>query len=462
MVDRMLDYLLPATSAPLRCGTHIAKNMPDVETCAMSLCKLPSSRAEFDAARGTREFIIFKCLVVALGPPGFGKVPYNSKRSAGQKEDAGKPLYEADDGRIRLFSYEKGKTNKDKGERVDALESSGMLQPGLVLSFFLREDFWDPPKIAPSPDGDDAVGVGTLLALQLASGNVDAASKGYLLKLRKAKVLAPADLAATLWRLPRSEQDFDALANKYRADFPAMKGSLDSSNELRCFALRSLGPDACAFAHDGGVLISNAATGNSESFCDDIFVPEQALRLCLQVADSAVALKLLNVALAVQAVGALVKTCASNVLLSVEDVHPLVALTLVLDVNVLLSLDALNAPEVGFFLRAADHGPFEARDLVISKGEDFVHWHNTRQIYATASDSAQLSFTLKAKACEGPDSAPPAAGQLSLGCSGAYKTLSVFLQRRDLHRKVLDLELRVATSASARNKRKRPLLDDVD
>ncbi len=44
-----------------------------------ALSKLPSSRDEFEKASGTREFVIVKFLVLGLGPPGFDKVPYNSK-----------------------------------------------------------------------------------------------------------------------------------------------------------------------------------------------------------------------------------------------------------------------------------------------------------------------------------------------------------------------------------------------
>jgi hypothetical protein len=456
----MLELLAPPTHAPLRCGTHIAKNQPDVEICALSLSKLPGSRAEFESARGTREFIIAKFLVLALGPPGFGKVPYNSKRSVGQKEEAGKPLYEgAEEGRVRFFSYEKGKTNKDKGERVDSTETAGVLEPGLVLSFFLREDFWDPPKMAPSPDGETAVGVGALVALQLASGNVEGAAKGYLLKLRKGKVLsADADLFATLPRLPQSEVEFDGRAAQYRDEHPALKGSLDSSSDLRCFAMRGMGPDACAFAHEGGLLISNARTLNSEGFRDDIFVPANVARQCLQVDDEDLALRFLNVALALEAVGAIVKTCASNVLLSAEDVHPLVALALVLDVGKLLSLDTLAAPEVGFFLRSDNDGPFEARDLVVSKSAAHVHWHNVRQKYQTDSDAAQVSFTLHAADHIGPDGAPSASNQLSRGRSGAYKTLSVLLTRGGGTKKIVDLELRAGSAGGARLKRKRPEL----
>ena len=456
----MLDLLVTPAPAQLRVGTHIAKNQPDVEVCAMSLCKLPSNRTEFDAMRGTREFIIGKFLVLAVGPPGFGKVPYNSKRSAGQKEEAGQPLYEtAEAGRVRLYSFEKGKTNKDKGDRVDAPESNGLLQPGLVLSFFLREDFWDPPKIAPSAAGSEEIAVGTMLALQLASGNVEAASKGYLVKLKKARVLdAGADLSATLARLPHTEEEHDSLAAKFRTDYPAMKGAIDSQSDLRCFALQNLGPDACVFAHEDGFLISNSVTGSCEGFRDDIFVPPHVLLQSLHIADSALAVKFLNVALALQAVGVLVKSCANNVLLSAEDEHPLVALALVVDLNVLLSLDALSAPEVGFFLRSPHPGPIESRDLHVSKQDDHIHWHNATQVYTTAADAAQVSFTLHAASHTGPDDAPAATGQLSIGCSGAYKTLSVNLTRNGVSRKIVDLEMRAATSGGARLKRKRPEL----
>jgi hypothetical protein len=462
----MLEYLLSTTHAPLRCGTHIAKNQPDVEVCAMSLGKLPANKAEFDAARGSREFIIAKFLLLALGPPGFGKVPYNSKRSVGQKEEPGKPLYEAiDDGRVRLFSFEKGKTNKDKGDRVEGCETSGVLEPGLVLSFFLREDFWDPCRIVPLATGDEVVHVGSIVAMQLSSSNVEAAGKGYLVKLKKIKLMsASADLYTTLAKLPQSEDEYDTRASKYRIDNPAMKGCLDSSSDMRCFAVQSLGPEACAFAHDDGFVISNARTHNCEGFRDDIFVPMHVVMQCLQVRDAQDALKLLNLALAVEAVGAILKSSASNMLLSTADLHPLLALTLVLDINVLLCLDALAASDVRQFLQSTDTGdvPFTARDLVVSKTDTKIHWYSTKQVYVTDRDTAQLSFTLFSKEVEGPADAPQAQSQLSAGCAGAYKRLSVFFLRQDVSVRIIDLELRMPDTSSMRQKRKRPVLGLVD
>ncbi len=459
-MHNMLDYLAPRTHTPLRCGTHIAKNQPDIEVCALSLCKIPGTRAEFESASGTRGFVIAKFLVVALGPPGFGKVPYNSKRSVGQKEEVGKPLYEAvDDGRVRIFSFEKGKTNKDKGARVEAEESSGFLQPGLVLSFFLREELWDPPKIVPTEVGDEVVGVGTVVAIQVSSGNVDAAAKGYLLKLKKMKVLPPClDLSTTLANLPSSEDDYDRRISQYRNDYPAMKGCLDSSTEMRVFATKSMGPDACAFEHEGGFMISNARTHNCEGFRDDIFVPTHVAMHCFQIDNPKLAIAFMNIALAVESVGAIIKTCTSNVMLSAEDVHPLVALTLVLDVNVLLSLEALDVPEIKFFLRSNSEGPFEARDIVVHKKDSYINWKNTKQAYVTDTDNAEISFTLHSTDLTGPSSADRAYGQISVGCTGPYKKLSVCLTRQDKSSNVIDLELRMPDATSMRQKRKRPEL----
>ena len=462
----MLQYLQSTSRAPLRCGMHIAKNQPDVEICAMSLGNLPANKPEFDAARGSREFIIAKFLVLAVGPPGFGKVPYNSKRSVGQKEEPGKPLYEAmDDGRVRFLSFDKGKTNKDKGDRVDAPETSGVLEPGIVLSFFLREDFWDPCRIMPSASGDEAVHVGSVVAMQLSSSNVEAAAKGYLVKLKKVKVLpACLDVFAVLAKLPACEDDYDTRGAKYRADYPAMKGCLDSSSDMRCFAVQTMGAEACAFAHADGFVISNAKTHNGEGFCDDIFVPTNVAMLCLQVTDALAALKFLNLALAVGAVGAILKTAASNMLLSTDDMHPLVALALVVDVNALLCLDALGASDVQQYLQSADtqDAPFEARDLVVKKTDLQIQWYSKKQTYVTDTDTAQISFTLLATEKEGPADAPPAHGQLSAGCAGAYRTLSLYLLRQGVSVRIVDLELRMPDTSSTRQKRKRPVLGLAD
>ena len=118
----------------------------------------------------------------------------------------------------------------------------------------------------------------------------------------------------------------------------------------------------------------------------------------------------------------------------------------------------LDAPELKIFLRSASDGPFESRDIVVNKRDSYVSWQNTKQAYVTDADSAQVSFTLHAADHKGPDGANHAYGQLSVGCSGTYKRLSLCLTRQGLSSKVIDLEMRMPDASSTRQKRKRPEL----
>jgi hypothetical protein len=204
---------------------------------------------------------------------------------------------------------------------------------------------------------------------------------------------------------------------------------MDSSSDMSCFAVQDMDPEVCAYSHDGGVLISNARTHNYEGFRDDIFVSTRVLLQCLQIADEEGTVKFLNVTLVVETVDTIIKTCTNNVLLSSEDVHPFLALGLVIDVSLLLSLDALATPDARAFLQSdtTTDKQFVVGDVIISKSTEHIHWNNKKQTYVTTSDSAQVIFTLHAADRTGPECGPPAHCQLSLGCCDTYKTLSVFL-----------------------------------
>jgi hypothetical protein len=78
----MLHLTAPVQYSSTKCGSYISKVQPDVEVLAIALDDIPQTAAEFDAKRGSRDFIIVKFLVVDVGPPGFGKVPYKHKNKA--------------------------------------------------------------------------------------------------------------------------------------------------------------------------------------------------------------------------------------------------------------------------------------------------------------------------------------------------------------------------------------------
>jgi hypothetical protein len=459
----MLDLLTPIVPTPLRCGTHISKQQPDVEVYAVCLTRIPATKEDFNATRGSRDFVISKFVVLAVGPAGFGRVPYNSKKTTGQKEEVGKPLYQSEDDRVRFYSFEKGKTNKDKGARVDTEDGSACLEAGMVLTFFLREEFWDPSKI----DAACSMEVGSAVCLQIASSNVEACAKGYLLKVKRIKHMVSAcDVESAFARLPGSEAEFDGLMSKHRAQSPGLKGSLDSSGDLRCFAVKQLGPEACAFQHNGGILICNAQAHDAEGFCDDVYVPMQVVSQKFQVADSTDLLKLLNVALSLQTVGMLVMSSTKNVLMSDDEVdaHPLVALMLTWDVNRFLDLHALAAPDACDFMQAKKAGAMVSGDLTVVVSDDparHITWQSEHNIYKTERCSWQISFRLSSEEHTGPEDGPVAVCPLSAGCKDTYRRLSVLLAQADKNetpQEILQLELRRVNANKAGAKRKRPVL----
>ena len=135
----MLHLTAPVQYNSTKCGAYISKVQPDVEVLAIALDDIPHTQAEFDAKRGSRDFLICKFLVVDIGPAGFGRVPYKHKNKAKKptsEDEQGKNLYEnVESALVKFYAYEKGDTNKDKGVRCD--DCFGALCPGLSLTFFL-------------------------------------------------------------------------------------------------------------------------------------------------------------------------------------------------------------------------------------------------------------------------------------------------------------------------------------
>jgi len=462
----MLHLLTPIAQAPFRCGTHISKQQPDVEVYAVCLTRIPYNKEEFNAVRGNRDFVVSKFMIVSVGPPGFGRVPYNSKRATGQKEEVGKSLYQAEDNGMRFYSFEKGKTNKDKGVRVDTEEGSACLEVGLVLTFFLREEFWEPTKI----DAVSSMEVGSPVCLQIGSSNVEACAKGYLLKLKRMKQMpSTGDVDSALARLPGSESEFDSLMSKHRTQSPGLKGSLDSS-DMRCFMLKQLGPEACAFEHNGGILICNAQTNNAEGFCDDIYVPMHVVSQKFQVADSADLLKLVNIALSLQTVGILLMSSNKSVMLSDDEIeaHPLVGLMITWDVNRFLDLHTLAKLDMRDLLESDGEGSVSSNGLTVcvcNEPTRQISWQSDHNIYKTEWCTWKVSFRLSSEEHTGPEDGPVAVCQLSTGCRDKYRTLSVLMSKSDKNetpKEILRLEMRHVNTNKTTTKRKRPVLDILE
>lgn len=483
----MLHLTTPVQYNSTKCGTYISKVQPDVEVLAIALDDIPSTSAEFDAKRGARDFIVCKFLVLGIGPPGFGKVPYKHKHKAKKvafEEEQGKSLYEtAESGLVKLYAYEKGDTNKDKGVRCD--DCFGVLAPGLCLTFFLREEMFQSTKLL----SDKLITKLQYVCLQVASGNVTGASAGYLLKLKKIKYIPPPeDLMHALTKLPQTEEAYELLMEQYRSTYSTMKGGISDKLDIKYCVVSSMGRDVFAdYDVEEGFLICNAAINNKEGFTDEIVVRESLVLSCFDTACVQTALKLLNVALSLDAIYLILQTAPETTVALNEDkpTAPNTALCMLCDYNKLLFFDALaHAGALAWVqdeMRCFSHNfPEEMKvstvignmNLELAKEKDsefstftycctdFIykdHLNSSHFIYIRVHD--QVRFC-----CDTESSEP--AKFLSHAKPGPYNTLEFMLKPQNSTsspKTILTMQMRRGAMSNVGSKRKRPnILDTPD
>ena len=160
----------------------ITANQPDVEVLGFLTRRFPANEAAFEQERGSRDFVGLNYAVLAVGSAGFSRVPYTASKKGGDKDANQLSLYEEMDNGVLFYSYMKGKTNKDRGERMqDTEDESGAsmsctiaVQPGQCLSFCMRVDvysnngkfFADSEDIRSSLQKDNYFEVGQLCVFQ--------------------------------------------------------------------------------------------------------------------------------------------------------------------------------------------------------------------------------------------------------------------------------------------------------
>ena len=479
----MLHLTAPVQYGSTKCGSYISKVQPDVEVLAIALDDIPHTAAEFDAKRGSRDFIICKFLVVDVGPPGFGKVPYKHKNKVFKKpssdDEQGKNLYEnADSGLVKFYAYEKGDTNKDKGVRCD--DCFGALCPGLSLTFFLREEMFQSAKIL----SETAIPKLSFVCLQVASSNVTGASAGYLLKLKKLKSIpAPADLMQVMAKIPRTEAAYDSLMGEYRSTYPTMTGCISDRLEVKYCAVTSMGGDVFA-DYDGadGFVICNAAIDNKEGFTDEIVVHESLVFSCFDTKCVQTALRIFNVALSMDAMSLILQTAPETTIALNEDrpTAPNTALHLLCDYNKLFMFDSFkNATTLAWMqdrLRVFSQGTQEDMkaevavgnmrlELAKEAGSKFstLMYTCTDIIY---KDHANVEHRIYICIHEEVQTSPEVAGTsaakfISHDKCGPYNRVDIRLQPTDSTSPpttIASLQMRRGTMSSVGSKRKRPNL----
>lgn len=484
----MLSLLYPLPTSTSRVGGVITKNQPDVEVLALCLQDVPRTAAEFNIQRRNHEYIICKFLVVGVGTPGFAKVPYLSKKRKGEKEEDSKALYETSgDGAVRMYAFDKGPTNKDKGCRVESNSTTGAVCPGVCLTFFIREEMFEVGKIL----ADHNITRNSQVCLQLASSNIDSATKGYLLKLKKIKHMhTPFDLQCNFKNMPKNEVEYETLINHARETYPAMRGSLDSNTDNKFFVVEKLGTQAFADFEGDDFVICNAKSHNQEGFADEIAVSREMVLSCIgcqwneKLGEDEKekmlkkALLVFNVALAMNSISVLIKSSVgSTIALNSDKISPpMSAIAMNWNQNSFLRLDELAKPNISTALAELMTPSAKTRlpitflhhkleDMTVSgyKSADSDLWSLTyghkSDKYCDHTDKLyNIYFQVNEEVTNNNEEADEATSYLSLQGSGPHNHVHVLLQpinEEGPANKIITLQLR-RDRALAGTKRKRP------
>lgn len=325
-------------------GKNIKHNQPDVEVLAILLRQFPCTKAGFEQVKGDREWTQLQFCVMRVGPPGFSSVPYCATQ---KKREPTKPLYDVNEhGRTRFYTFEKGRTNKDKGERVvqseEKAEDEGgaepvcrdwrvVLEPGVCLTNFVREEIFSKEEGFVTNAGEEEIlQPGALVYIQLSTSNVEQAKKGNMIKARRIQVVSKphAGLSVGLAQFPTSEEGFEQIMARAH-HMPGIASNLYSGN-TRVFAPQG-SPDAYVVQTDDGVCLVNYHQDVAE-----IRISDSTLLSAMGTSDMSRALKLANVACATQSLQVVVRF--DQVFSDGQGE----AMNVVLDVNRLLSLKAMQ------------------------------------------------------------------------------------------------------------------------
>lgn len=471
-------------------GAHIALSQPDVEVMAVVLSEVPLTPEKFALMDAGRGWISMAFTVLQVGPPGFSSVPYTATKK--EKESNPLRLYEVDDtGSTKFHSFEKGKSNKDKGVRVSTLEAEETGQPlvdatirlehGVMMSTFMRaEDFAVAgderfPKTFALDDtfeGLDAIPANTVVYMQLSASNIEQAKKHQGLKVRKIKSLGPREsvLGSCFASLPFGESACSALMDRSRLQH-SLSGML-YRHTLRTFALR---PKSTAYAvqdDEGYFVLCDADDG-----IDEIrFTKKQLLGLVGSGLSLDDAMAVVNIGLSMQAIRLLVVLDTSSVKTLQGDIN-YEAAVMELDVNQCLQLSTLS--QFGSWPSVPTSTPCsEALAMRVHKLDESVMWSNPAFVHTTPrQERKHIVFDLQTNVQDSESDSVREYQTLSplvdtqhfldSQMAGPFQAITIYIASADIAsadffadagtQKVVQLEMRVENrKASMGKKRKRP------
>lgn len=289
-----------------------------------------------------------------------------------------------------------------------------------------------------------------------------------------------------LTKMPQTEEAYEVLMEQYRSTYTTMKGGISDKLDTKYCVVSSMGRDVFAdYDAEEGFLICNAAINNKEGFTDEILVRESLVLSCFDTPCVQTALRLLNIALGMDAVHLILQVAPETTIALNEDkpTAPNTALSILCDYNKLLFFDALsNANALAWVqdeMRSfSNNFPEEMKvstvmgnmqlELAKEKDSEFStftysctdiiykdHMNCSNHIYIRVHD--QVKFC-----CDTESSEP--AKFLSHAKSGPYNTLDILLKPQSSTsppKKILTLQMRRGAMSSVGSKRKRPNILDV-
>jgi len=205
---------------------------------------IPCTAREFQNMGKTR----FTVTILDISP-GWAYAPYKKPQGAKKvaKDPNAKPLFEIvrdQDGKtqaVRLFSFRKAKSNFDRDERDDSIQSQ--LHIGQVISFFVQGFMYEPKEATRNgstsqnfifPQEVEAIPPFTILEMQVMISN-NQTEGGYGLKLQKVSLKRMASLYSymgpeSLPLLPETDEAAKTLAEERSRASPFIHSNLEVSN----------------------------------------------------------------------------------------------------------------------------------------------------------------------------------------------------------------------------------------
>ena len=410
---RVKSLLAPDGEADVPLGKNITQNQPDVEVLALALKRVPCTRDAFEKSKAPdKDWVCLQFCVIAVGPPGFSSAPYLSSKKKGETDKDTRPLYEATSNGTLFYPFEKGRTGKDRGSRIDNVDGAivtASIQPGVCLTKFLRDenDVFETGRFFLG-SSKEFIDENSFVYLQVGTTNADQAVAGRLLKVKRVSVVEDTQgVSRYLGDLPRSVEDHDVVMTQSRDSFPAIsKCTIITTHKVYFFK-----PESTASViqeGEGGVLVN-------EGKC--FRIGAAVLLRCSFASNTVRTRKLLNLALAMDAVRLLVRSSQLDDTENAGDI-----LHFDIDCNRMLLCRSINEYDTW---PDADSTRLQLEYDVAS---NCVLWTDPSKVLTQPGDAeSQLLFELCLKVRRQEESsAERCVKMVSDGCAGDFYPLRVY------------------------------------